>query len=171
MINLQLHPFGKQRKGEGLLGFPSFVCVLNKVPHLNVKPHFHRGRLPKQLPGARVMRLQMILRFPKTVNLTVITVVALALGACRPSNVGGGGEKYTCINKSQLCVFHSTKRSYKKLLFTFSEANFAVFYLNRLQCSYLKEPTVDGNSLKAKARTAPIWSGCRRVISELEPTL
>lgn len=34
------------------------------------------------------MRRQMSLSFLKTVNLTVITVVALAPGACRLSNVG-----------------------------------------------------------------------------------
>lgn len=114
------------------------------------------------------MWLQMSLRFLKTVNLTVITVVVLASGPCCFSDVG---KKYTCLNKSLLCVFRSTERQYKNRLFTFSETNFAFFYPNRLQRSYLKEPAVDVNSLKAKWRTAPIRSrsGCR-VISELEPT-
>lgn len=167
MMHLQLHPFGKRKRGTGLLEFASFVCVLNKVPNLNVKPHFRRGKVSKQLPGAWLMQLQMSLRFPKTVNLTVITVVVLAPGPCRLSDVG---KKYTCLNKSLLCVFRSTKRECKNCLFSFSETNFAFFYPNRLSCSYLKEPAVDVNSLKAKWRAAPIWSS-RRVIFELEPTL
>lgn len=166
-MHLQLHPFGKRKRGTCLLEFASFVCVLNKVPNLNVKPYFRRGRVSKQLPGAWLMRLQMSLRFVKTVNLTVITVVALAPGVCRLSDVA---KKYTCINKSPLWVFRSTKRSYKNHLFTFSETNFAFFCPNRLQRSYLKELAVDVNSLKGKWRAALIWSGCR-VVSELEPTL
>lgn len=49
------------------------------------------------------MRLQMSLRFLKTVNLTVITVVALAPGACRLSDVG---KKYRHLRKqkSTLCL-------------------------------------------------------------------
>lgn len=167
MIHLQLHPFGRRKSVTGFLKFASFVCVLNKVPNLNVKAHFRRGRVSKQLPGAWLTRLQMSLRFVKTVNLTFITVVALALGGCRLSDVG---EKHTLVNKSPLCVFRSTKQLYKNRLFIFSEANIVFFHPNRLQCSYLKEPAVDMNSLKAKWKTAPIWSGCQ-VVSALEPTL
>lgn len=79
MMHIQLYSFGKYR---GLWNLQALFVFWNKVPHLNVKPHFHRGRVSKQLPGAWLMRIQMSCRFLKTVNLTVITVVALAPGVC-----------------------------------------------------------------------------------------
>lgn len=75
--------------------------------------------------------------------------------------------------KVHFVSFGAPNSSIKIVCSHFHKTNSVLFYPNRIQSSYLKDPAVDVNSLKAmhaEGRTAPIWSSCR-VITEVEPTL